>query len=123
MFDPIGFGFENFDAVGRWRTTENDLPIDASGELSAADVAGPFDGAAELGGMLAGSEDVATCVTRQWFRFAYGRTESAELDACTLERLTDGFSESGYDLRELLVGLTQTDAFLYRTAYASEGGN
>ena len=48
MFDPIGFGFENFDAVGRWRTTENDLPIDASGELSAADVAGPFDGAAEL---------------------------------------------------------------------------
>ena len=32
------------------------------------------------------------------------------------------FSESGYDLRELMVGLTQTDAFLYRTAYANEGG-
>lgn len=123
LFDPIGFGFENFDAVGRWRTTENDLPIDASGELVGADVAGEFDGVAELGDMLAQSEDVATCVTQQWFRFAYGRTENAELDECTMERLTTGFEESGYDLRELLVNLTQTDAFLYRTAYASEGGN
>ncbi|MCA9704965.1 MAG: DUF1592 domain-containing protein [Myxococcales bacterium] len=123
LFDPIGFGFENYDAVGRWRTTENGFPIDASGELTLIDASGAFDGVAELGGKLAGSEDVAECVTRQWFRFAYGRTESAQLDACNMDTLTARFAESGYDLRELLVSLTQTDAFLYRTAYAAEGGN
>ncbi len=122
LFDPIGFGFENYDAVGRWRTTENDLPIDASGELTAADVAGTFEGVQELGGKLAQSEDVAQCVTRQWFRFAYGRLESEELDACNMDTLTTTFAESGHDLRELLVALTQTDAFMFRTAYAGEGG-
>lgn len=122
LFDPIGFGFENYDAVGRWRTEENGLPIDASGELTAADVAGTFVGVRELGSKLAGSEDVAECVSRQWFRFAYGRLESAELDACNMETLTTIFAESGHDMRELLVALTQTDAFMFRTAYADEGG-
>jgi hypothetical protein len=122
LFDPIGFGFENYDAVGRWRTTENDLPIDASGELTAADVAGEFVGVRELGGKLAASEDVAACVSRQWFRFAYGRLESEALDACNMETLATTFAESGHDLRELLVALTQTDAFMFRTAYADEGG-
>ncbi len=123
LFDPIGFGFENFDAVGRWRTTENGLPIDASGEVTAIDNAGEFDGVQALGQQLAASDDVAECVTRQWFRFAYGRTESAELDECNVDTLTTSFAESGHDLRELLVALTQTDAFMFRTAYADEGGN
>lgn len=122
MFDPIGFGFEHYDAVGRWRTTENGLPIDASGELAGADVAGEFVGVRELGTKLAASEDVAACMTRQWFRFAYGRLESQDLDACNMDTLAATFSESGHDLRELLVALTQTDAFLFRTAYADEGG-
>jgi hypothetical protein len=108
--------------VGRVRTTENGNPIDASGELTAADVAGEFVGVRELGGKLAQSEDVAACMSRQWFRFAYGRLESQELDACNMETLTTTFAESGYDLRELLVALTQTDAFMFRTAYADEGG-
>jgi len=123
LFDPIGFGFENYDAVGRWRTTDNGFPVDASGELTQADVAGPFDGVQQLGQKLAGSDDVGVCMTRQWFRFAYGRTESADHDACNMDTLTATFAESGYDLRELMVALTQTDAFLYRTAYATEGGN
>jgi Protein of unknown function (DUF1592)/Protein of unknown function (DUF1588)/Protein of unknown function (DUF1595)/Protein of unknown function (DUF1587)/Protein of unknown function (DUF1585) len=123
MFDPIGFGFENYDAIGRWRTTENGQPIDASGELAGADVAGEFVGVRELGTKLAASEDVAQCMTRQWFRFAYGRLESQDLDACNMDTLAVTFSESGHDLRELLVALTQTDAFLFRTAYANEGGD
>jgi hypothetical protein len=61
-------------------------------------------------------------VTRQWFRFAYGRLESEALDACNMDTLTTTFAESGHDLRELLVALTQTDAFMFRTAYADEGG-
>ena len=122
LFDPIGFGFENYDATGKWRTTENGFDVDASGELAGTDVDGDFIGVAELGQKLASSQDVAQCVSRQWFRFAYGRTESAELDECNLQTLDEAFAESGYDMRELLVSLTQTDAFLFRTAYGTEGG-
>ncbi len=122
LFDPIGFGFENYDAVGRWRTEDNGFPVDASGELLQADIEGEFVGAGELGQMLTQSDQVGECVARHWFRFSYGRTESAELDACTMDTLTTRFEESGHDLRELMVNLTQTDAFLYRTAYANEGG-
>lgn len=122
LFDPVGFGFENFDALGRWRDTENGFDVDASGELAATDVDGPFVGVAELGEALAGSELVADCVTRQWFRFAYGRLESEENDACNVEYLNTQFAESGYDLKELMVTLTQSDAFMFRTAYATEGG-
>ena len=41
--DKIGFGFEHFDAVGRWRDQESGKPIDASGEIVGADVPGTFE--------------------------------------------------------------------------------
>ena len=56
----------------------------------------------------------------QWFRFAYGRAESAD-DTCSLGELGNAFSDAGYDIRKLLVALTQTDAFLYRKA--AQGGS
>src|SRR6185369_597035 len=48
LMDPIGLGFESFDGVGRFRTTEYDIPIDDSGELIGTDVDGTFTGAAAL---------------------------------------------------------------------------
>ncbi len=113
--DPIGFGLENFDGVGRWRDQENGNPIDTTGVLAQASLdQEEFDGPVQLGAKLALSPDVQHCVARQWFRFAYGRTESEEVDACTLAQVDESFAASNYNLRELLVGLTQTDAFLYR---------
>jgi hypothetical protein len=113
LMDPIGLGFENYDALGRWRATENGKAIDVSGQINDADVAGPFAGAADLGRKLAGSAQVRECVVKQWFRFGYGRSETP-LDACSLETLKALYTAGKYDVRELLVGLTQTDAFLYR---------
>ncbi|MBC8068217.1 MAG: DUF1585 domain-containing protein, partial [Deltaproteobacteria bacterium] len=73
-------------------------------------------GAAELGARLSGSQMVNDCVTTQWFRYGYGRTESPELDACSMAQLRERFSDGGFDIKELLVALTQTDAFLFRPA-------
>ncbi len=115
LMDGIGFGFENYDAVGRYRTEEDGQAIDASGSIAASDVDGSFDGAVEMSKQLAGSHQVERCYTTQWFRYAYGRGESAE-DACTLAALGDQFAETGGDIKELIVALTQTDAFLYRKA-------
>lgn len=115
LIDPMGLGFENFDATGRWRDEEGGLPIDASGELVDADVAGVFMGPVELAQKLAASELVANCVVRQWSRFSYARGESAE-DACTLDKLTTTLKGSGGHLPTLLRALVDTDAFLYRKA-------
>ena len=113
--DPIGFGFEHFDAVGQYREMRDGEPIDATGELiHTDDVDGPFDGALELVTKLSQSHEVETCAVKQWFRFGYGRGES-ELDGCTLLDLDTTFTESGGNWKALVVALTQSDAFLFRT--------
>jgi hypothetical protein len=114
LMDPVGFGFEGYDAIGAVRATENGLPVDTSGEVvQGGDATGTFNGAVELSQRLSKSTTVMGCVTTQWFRFAAGRADSIA-DACTQKRLVARFSAAGWDMKELLVALTQTDAFLYR---------
>lgn len=115
LMDPIGFGLENYDAIGQWRITEgNNIPVDATGELEqAGSVSGPFEGAIELADKLSQSELVEECMALQSFRFASGR-ENRKEDACSLDQLNTAFAESGGNLVELLVALTKTDAFRYR---------
>jgi hypothetical protein len=119
LMDPIGFGFENYDAVGRYRTTENGLPVDASGEVvQTDDMNGKFVGVAELGTKLAGSHQVQACVARQWFRFVLNRFEQ-DVDNCSMKHLVDKFGASNNDLNSLPFALAETDAFLYRRPISS----
>jgi hypothetical protein len=121
FIDPIGFGFENYDAVGRYRTTERGHPIDASGELvGTRDADGPFNGAVELGKRLAASTEVRDCVATQWFRFAFGRSELPG-DECTLEEVKLRFADGKGRLRDLLVAMTKVPAFGYRAVDAADG--
>jgi hypothetical protein len=114
LLDPIGVGFEQYDAVGRFRAMENGLPIDAGGELTAAGAAsGKFNGAVELAQRLATSDDVRSCVKKQWFRFSLGRYEGDD-DACTLASLEEAFRASDFDVKSLLLALVSSDAFRYR---------
>ena len=115
--DPIGLAFENFDAIGRYRDTENGQPIDVSGEIHGTQrrqPGRPVQRRARArrqarrerpGAGLRGHAVVPLrCRTQR------GRTP----DACSLATLQDTFFSSGGDLVELLVGMTQTDAFWYR---------
>jgi len=113
LMDPLGFGFEAFDAVGQWRDTEAGRPVDDSGELHDTDVDGEFDGAVDLAHRLADSDQVQGCMARQWFRYAHGRNEHDLEDNCSVDQLTEAFQGADLDIRELIVALTQTDAFLY----------
>jgi hypothetical protein len=115
--DPIGFGLESFDGIGQWRATDRGKPIDASGQLEGTDIDGPFNGVAELAHKLASSKQVQGCLAIQWFRYGHGRQESGR-DRCSLETLQRDVVSSGGNMKELLLALTQTDAFLYR----SKGG-
>ena len=111
LLDPVGFGFEHFDASGRYREREGDNAIDDSGYLVGTDVDGPFVGLGGLSEKLLASRQVKRCVATQWFRYAFGRGETAA-DDCTLDRLTEVLAESGGDLKLLMVALTQTTPFL-----------
>ena len=113
--EPIGFGFEHFDAAGLWRDTEAGKAIDATGEIThTSDSDGAFNGTLELASKLSKSAQVQTCAVKQAFRFGYGRGES-DLDQCTLGRLGSAFAKGGGNFGDLLIELTQTDAFLYRS--------
>jgi hypothetical protein len=112
--DPIGLPFENFDPLGRWRTHEGELPIDATGELKfTRDANGPVGDGIELVHRLARSDEVRQCYATQWFRYAHGRDVAWD-DACHLHDLMKAFRASGWNIKELLVALTQTEAFRFR---------
>lgn len=122
LIDPIGFGFESYDALGRFRATEEGHDVDTSGEIVAGgDASGPFDGVIELTDRLASSETVQACMARQWFRFATQRIET-NADRCSLDELDRRFAESGFDIRELMVGLVTIDAFTHRRVPADPSG-
>jgi len=114
LMDPIGFGFENYDAIGRYRTMDNGAAVDASGEIvQTREIDGKFIGIAELGQKLSASAEVQECTARQWFRFFLSRFEQAA-DSCSMKRVVDQLRAAGSDLNALPLALVGTDAFLYR---------
>lgn len=117
LMDPIGFGFERYDGIGRYR--EEEVPgkaIDDSGEIIESDVDGPFLGAVELSDKLSQSDAAKDCMTRLWFRFALKRGEDA--DEYTILQAKQRFKESNYDMRELMVALTTSHGFRFRSQEA-----
>jgi hypothetical protein len=117
MMDGIGFGLENYDQLGRFRSYENGHPIDTSGELVlTVDPAleGTFAGPLELSDRLSQSPQVYQCLATQWYRYATGRIET-DADLCSIQQATDALVKSGGNLRELLVNLALTDGFRFRT--------
>jgi hypothetical protein len=107
LTDPIGLGLENFDAIGAYRETENDVTIDASGELDGV----AFADARGLGEALATHPSLSTCLVRNVYRFSTGHVETAG-EAPTIDALSEAFDESS-DLKALLVDLVASDGFRY----------
>jgi hypothetical protein len=70
--DPLGFGLEHFDAVGRWRDTDGGAAIDATGSVPVSNA--PFDGAVSLAGAVAADPRFLDCVIRKLMTYALGRS-------------------------------------------------
>jgi hypothetical protein len=115
LMDPIGVVFEGFDAVGRKRTVdETGAAVSTTSTLTLTqDANGDVADVVALGQKLAKSDQVRGCYVTNSFRFFYGREVEAP-DACSMARLLTDFKGTSYNLTELLVSLTRTDAFLYR---------
>src|SRR5690606_4395373 len=114
LMDPIGFGFEHFDAAGRYRTEENGEPIDASGVITGLDGQDvEFEGPRELVEAILASPELGACVTKHFFRYAMGRLE-APFDECELGRMEEQFETSGGSLPDLLTAVIDSSAFQFR---------
>jgi len=112
--DPVGFALENFDPIGQWRDTEQGLTIDANG---SSPLIGTFSGPTELAKRMAESPDAQQCFASNWVNFAYGRTvPPTGSDSCSVYSVQTKFKEAGYNVKELLLALTQSDAFVYLPA-------
>jgi len=120
LIDPIGFGFEKFDAIGarrdkliltfrggrKERTKEPAtavLDLDTRGEISGLPNS-VFKSPRELGRVLAESGECQKCVVKQLFRFAFGRPETA-VDRPLIDTAFDRFRDTRFQFKELMVAL------------------
>lgn len=115
--NALGFGFEHYDAAGKFRATEDGLPVDATMTASVGDVDGPLDGALELSTRLAQSKDVQTCATQMWIRHALGRAP-VEAERPWMDTVTTRFVASEGDVKGLLLDLVSSPTFLSLPAEA-----
>ncbi|MCB9745635.1 MAG: DUF1592 domain-containing protein [Alphaproteobacteria bacterium] len=104
--DPLGLGLENFDGVARWRLTENDATIDASGELDGE----AFDDAWQLGRVLSEHEDVPSCISSHVYHYAVGHG-TADGEEALVDWLTQGFVYDGHSFRSLLIRTITSPGF------------
>jgi hypothetical protein len=113
QIDGVGFGFEEFDGVGVYRTTENGSPVDTSGMLQGTDVDGPFVGVSALSAKLVTSQQVLGCFIKHVYRFAMGQDESGD-SSRMLSALGAGFSADSR-MTDVLGTLVADPGFVLRS--------
>jgi hypothetical protein len=102
-------------ATGAHRTAEaNGLPVNARSELVRTDVDGPFDGPIELAQRIGESAQAKRCMTAYFYRFAYGRGNTAE-DKCRVEAMAQLFKDSGEKFVDLVAATAASPEFAQRT--------
>jgi hypothetical protein len=116
--DPIGFGLENYDATGAWRTLDGKFPIDVSGTLPSGQ---SFRGPDGLKGILVGKrDDFARCLTRKMFTYGLGRGLEAH-DTMYVDRIVAALAKDGYKFSRLIVEIVKSEPFRKRAGEAPEG--
>ena len=116
--DPIGFGLENFDAVGAWRRSEHGVPIDASGALPSG---AAFEGPAELrAALLARPESFVRALTARLATYALGRGVE-HFDAPAIRAVVAEAARGGYTFSSLVLGIARSVPFQMREAAQETG--
>ena len=109
--DDIGFGLENFDAIGRWRDDDGGQPIDASGELAAGE---SFSGPVELVKILkTRSTEFARVFSERMLTYALGRGLEY-YDRCAVDDILKRLQQNDYRFSELILAVVESEPFLKR---------
>ena len=111
LMDPVGFSLENFDAVGRWRTSDAETKIDASGNLPDG---GQFAGVAGLKqALLARPELFVSTVTEKLLIYALGRGLEA-YDGPVLRKIVRDSRSKDYRFSSIILGIVNSTPFQMR---------
>ncbi len=115
LINPLGFAFESFDAIGRFRTAdENGIAIDPHGSISAGGTDVTFANAPQLSARLAADPDVHRCYAAGWLEYLHGRlAENADeplLTDLAARSLTDQLPT-----KSLVLELVTANSFLTRS--------
>jgi hypothetical protein len=115
QINPVGFAFEDFDAIGRHRTEESGESIDAQGVLNLAGARLEFEGGKELAQQIASRPEAQACYAQNWLRYLWGRSDTSA-DLRTLATITKNLADPGYGVRELLLDVSASAAFVHLQA-------
>lgn len=110
VMDPLGFGLDNFDAIGAYRTMDNGFPIDATGQL--ADGTAFTDGRTMVEA-LAANPAVYRCMVEKLYTYT-GRSPYRIEAIEAIDALTHRFIDGGYLLPELIIDLATSPSFTSR---------
>ncbi len=113
LMDPVGFAMENYDAVGRWRDREGELPIDATGFLADGQ---PFTGVSGLEQQIVSRPELFVgTMTEKLLTFALGRGVEYQ-DAPAIRRIVRRAERDGFCFSSIILGIVSSDPFQMRTA-------
>jgi len=113
--DPPGLGLEKFDGVGQFRAMENNAAIDATGDLDKT----AFNGAAELGAVMAKSPAVASCLVQSTYRYATGHSIEKN-EQTTIDYYEQLFLNNGYRFVDLMRAIAQSPDFYSMSAVTAQ---
>ncbi len=113
MINPAGYAFENYDALGQWRTQEGEYPVDASGTLPFDQELNSFEGPLDFIEQVAESPQAHECYAEHWFEYLHGRLPLAG-DKPLIARVAQASHASNLAIKELIAGLVVNDVFLKR---------
>jgi hypothetical protein len=112
QMDPIGFGLENFNAIGKWRTLDDGAPIDASGKLPGGGPA--FDGPGPLRAVLKAKAPLFVHnLSEKMLTYALGRGLES-YDRCNVDTIAANVTQHDYKFSSLIEGIVASDPFRYR---------
>jgi hypothetical protein len=116
--DPIGFGFENFNAIGAWRGTDGQSSVDASGKLTSGDT---FAGAAELSELLAQkrADDFRRCLAEKMLTYALGRGVEY-YDRPAVAKIRDALRDNDDRFSALILAVTRSFPFQHQRTSTSD---
>jgi len=110
--DPLGFGLENFDVLGRWRDAIQDLPVDAEGELTTGE---KFQGSAELKAILIESKRDLFLRNLTERMLSYALRRGVEYyDTPTVKQVMADLEANKFHATNLVVSVVQSYPFQYR---------
>jgi mono/diheme cytochrome c family protein len=109
--DPLGFGLENFDAIGAWRDKDGPFPVDSSGVLpDGKKFAGPVELKTVL---LMKIKPFSRCLTEKLMTYALGRGLEYQ-DRCVVEKVADAVLAGGGKFSALVSAIVHSDPFQKR---------